>query len=204
MSDADLADGGQPTVVVEPRGRPRSRAERWCRTTRRDESGLAVLDVLVGMALFGLLALIALQSVSQYRGKVYMTGALSDLTDVREALEVERVARGYPEFVRTSGGWHQGCWGGTFEVPTDCVNLSKATKGNEVDLYAYYDRSVMEYFGFPGQESYYLCLSHYSNGGGASGSNFNDTGDAAVSYAGHLNASFKGDKLGCFGGGAAS
>ena len=45
------------------------KSERRARRRPDDEDGLALLDVLIGMAIFALLGVIAVSAVSQYRVK---------------------------------------------------------------------------------------------------------------------------------------
>ena len=52
----------------------RMHARRW----EKREDGLALLDVLIGMAIFALIAVIAVSAISQYRAKANVTAVVSD------------------------------------------------------------------------------------------------------------------------------
>ena len=54
---------------------------------REREDGLALLDVLIGMAIFALIAVIAVSAISQYRSRANFTALLSDAEHVRIAAE---------------------------------------------------------------------------------------------------------------------
>lgn len=51
------------------------------------EKGLALLDVLIGMAIFALVAIIAVTAISQYRARAYESGAVSDARQLGIAME---------------------------------------------------------------------------------------------------------------------
>lgn len=51
---------------------------------RRDRHGLAMLDALLGMAIFGLVCIIGVSGLSQYRARAYATQALSDVRGVSQ------------------------------------------------------------------------------------------------------------------------
>lgn len=54
---------------------------------RTGESGLALLDVLLGMAIFALIAVIAVQSMGQFRARAYQTATASDAQQLAVGLE---------------------------------------------------------------------------------------------------------------------
>ncbi len=61
---------------------------RLTRTSRRhDQTGLALLDVLLGMAIFALIAVIAVQSMAMFRSRAYVTGASSDAQQLATGIE---------------------------------------------------------------------------------------------------------------------
>lgn len=57
------------------------------RKVERAEKGLALLDVLIGMAMIALIAIIAFSAIGQYRARAYEAGAVSDARQVGIALE---------------------------------------------------------------------------------------------------------------------
>lgn len=66
----------------------------------RNEKGLALLDVLIGMAIFALVAIIAVSAISQYRARAYQNGALSDVKAVAtwmEAASTDSLTGAYPD-----------------------------------------------------------------------------------------------------------
>lgn len=62
-----------------------------------NEKGLALLDVLIGMAIFALIAVIAVSAISQYRARAYESGAVSDARQAGIAMEAAFTdGNGYP------------------------------------------------------------------------------------------------------------
>lgn len=57
------------------------------RREHRGDKGLALLDVLIGMAIFALIALIAVQAIGQFRARAYETSAKSDANQTSVAIE---------------------------------------------------------------------------------------------------------------------
>ncbi|MCP3420343.1 type II secretion system protein [Nocardioides pinisoli] len=57
------------------------------RRRRTDQSGLALLDVLLGMAIFSLIAVIAVQSMGHVRARAYVTRVVSDAMQVALGIE---------------------------------------------------------------------------------------------------------------------
>lgn len=54
---------------------------------RNGEGGLALLDVLLGMAIFALIAVIAVQAMGQFRERAFVTQATSDAKQVGTGIE---------------------------------------------------------------------------------------------------------------------
>ncbi|TGN64205.1 hypothetical protein EXE59_09765 [Nocardioides eburneiflavus] len=62
-----------------------------------DEQGSLILDVLIGIAIFALIAIIAVSAIGQYRQRTYEQGAVSDVQTLARALEAARIdGTGYP------------------------------------------------------------------------------------------------------------
>ncbi|KQP63154.1 hypothetical protein ASF47_19280 [Nocardioides sp. Leaf285] len=55
--------------------------------TGAKQAGLALLDVLLGMAIFALIIIIAIQSVNQYRQRAFQSAAQSDVQQASIGLE---------------------------------------------------------------------------------------------------------------------
>lgn len=64
------------------------------RAARRDERGLALLDVLLGMAIFALIVVIGVQNFSTLRNRAYTTQISSDLNQARNAIAGEMTKEG--------------------------------------------------------------------------------------------------------------
>lgn len=63
----------------------------------RREDGLAILDVLIGVALFVLISIIAATAINQYRARAYESGAVSDVKHVATVIEAAHIdADAYP------------------------------------------------------------------------------------------------------------
>ena len=107
------------------------------------EQGSLILDILIGMAIFALIAIIAVSAIGQYRERAYVQGASSDVNALGLALEAQ--------------------FTDTFQYPADATLPTAAsldstmTSGNEI---AVYDVK-------PDGESFTLCVVHKT--GGASG-----------------------------------
>src|SRR4051794_33614953 len=72
--------------------------------TRRVKSrkALALLDVLIGMAIFALIAVIAVVAMSRFRGNAFVTGATSDATSTAQYIEGYNTENGdYPASLGT-------------------------------------------------------------------------------------------------------
>lgn len=65
----------------------RLRARLEGRKIKKNEKGLALLDVLIGVAIFALVAVIAVAALSQYRARAYESGAVSDARQIGIAME---------------------------------------------------------------------------------------------------------------------
>lgn len=139
------------------------------------ESGLALLDVLIGMAIFALIALIALSSLSQYRQKAYMSGAQSDAKAIGTAVEAESINTGAyarcvtaatNDYVFTTGGT-AGAAVTTNQSSTACnqntgaglvtTPIGKVTSGNVVLGYKVYTATG-------NRTAFKFCVQHVSNG----------------------------------------
>lgn len=59
----------------------------FSRGARKDQYGLALLDVLLGVAIFALIAVIALQSMGKFRERAYMLRAVSDAQQLAIGIE---------------------------------------------------------------------------------------------------------------------
>ena len=64
---------------------------------REREDGLALLDVLIGMAIFALIAVIAVSAISQYRSRANVTAVVSDVKRIALQLEADFGTRDWPE-----------------------------------------------------------------------------------------------------------
>lgn len=56
---------------------------------RNGEQGLALLDVLIGMAIFALISIIAISAIGQFRARAFESGALSDARAIGVAAEAQ-------------------------------------------------------------------------------------------------------------------
>lgn len=61
------------------------------RHDREAERGSLILDILIGMAIFALIAFIAATAVGQYRQRAYKQGAMSDAKSLAEAMQASRI-----------------------------------------------------------------------------------------------------------------
>ncbi len=61
------------------------------RRVRDDQSGLALLDALLGMAIFALVVIIGVQNFSTLRGRAYVTAVSSDVKQVATVVEESRI-----------------------------------------------------------------------------------------------------------------
>lgn len=81
-----------------PTFRERLNARLEGRKIEKSEKGLALLDVLIGMAIFALIAIIAVSAISQYRARAYESGAVNDARAIGIALEAQYTdANSYPD-----------------------------------------------------------------------------------------------------------
>lgn len=143
------------------------------RDVRNGESGLALLDVLIGMAIFALIALIALSSLSQYRQKAYLSGAQSDAKAIGTAIEAESITTGtYPVCVKENGTEYQPFSGGTAANATTTegactgtgtavnTSLGKVTKNNHVVGYRQY--TITGTGPTANRLAFKFCVEHWS------------------------------------------
>lgn len=72
--------------------------------TRRTERGLATLDVLLGLAIFALVAVIAISAINQYRARAFENGTISDARTLGHVIEAEVIGEGseYPPDLETA------------------------------------------------------------------------------------------------------
>ncbi len=126
---------------------------------RNGETGLALLDVLLGMAIFALIALIAVQSMGLYRQRGYQSQATSAAKDLGLLLSAQFTNNNELPPVGTDTGppevtypdWGPGA------SPTDVSGIEGAnlTTGIEVGRYIVY----------PDQKSFAFCMIHRTDDG---------------------------------------
>ena len=68
---------------------------RHRREHRTNDTGLALLDVLLGMAVFALIAIIAVQSMGMFRERAYVTTAVSDAKQVGAGITATMTKPGF-------------------------------------------------------------------------------------------------------------
>lgn len=131
------------------------------RHPRLRQAGLALLDVLLGMAIFALIAVIAVQAMGQFRERAYVTQVTSDAKQAGTAIEAGRTEPGvnaYPAAVSPSG------------AEIDGLNL---TEGVQVGAYR------VDPVG-DGSDAFEICMEKPGNGAHA----VYDSGEGAVLAAG--------------------
>lgn len=112
------------------------------------EAGLAFVDAMVGMALFALVALIALQSQGQYRQTALMTGAVADARAAGVAIEADGA---YPNSIAHGSTSYVG------RFPDGSRNIAKFTAGNRMVNYVQITDSES------GQPGYAFCIQRNSS-----------------------------------------
>ncbi len=101
-----MVEGNKP--ILHLTGNPVMTPPRR-RGTARDHRGLAMFDVLLGMAIFALLAVIAVQSMGMFRERTYVTRAVSDAKQISVGIEAHRIHEdAYPETVASNGAGVRG------------------------------------------------------------------------------------------------
>lgn len=115
------------------------------RTTRpRDESGSLILDLLIGMAIFALVAAIVVGGVGAYRVRAYEQGALADAHSIAQAAEADS-DKGYPASLDASTlaglglNLSPGNQVGGYDVDGDSFALCVEHSTGTSDAYAIYD-----------------------------------------------------------------
>lgn len=118
------------------------RARLAARRDNKNESGLALIDVLIGLTIFALLVTIAITAVNQYRMRAYEAGALSDARQIGVAVESEATDAGrYPD---------------DLDASTLASLGVKMTPGNIVAQYEVH-----------GVETFSVCVEHRDDNGEA-------------------------------------
>lgn len=128
---------------------------------RRGEAGLAMLDVLLAMAIFALIAVIAAQGTAKVRERAYASQAIASVKDVSlllsaritndTALPAAGTMAGPP--ARTYPDWDGAA---TVASPTDLSGIEnfKMTAGIEVSRYVLYADA----------KSFAMCMVHRTGG----------------------------------------
>ncbi len=65
----------------------KSKIDARLEARRNGETGLALLDVLLGMAIFALIAVIAVQAMGQFRERAYVSQVTSDVKQLATGIE---------------------------------------------------------------------------------------------------------------------
>ena len=124
------------------------------RERRGTEDGLALLDVLLGMAIFALIVIIAIQSVGLYRQRAFQTAVTSDAQQSEAGMEGYYSAYGrYP---------YSGSGAGLISVArtaaADTQNAATFSANLGVNLTA--NVSVWSYWANHAAGNYMLCFVH--------------------------------------------
>lgn len=116
------------------------------RTGRDGEAGSLILDILIGMAVFALVSVIAVSGVSQYRERTFKAGAVSDANALGQALEA-----------RFTKAW---------DYPADQTALAvMLAEGGSLDGVVVSQNFAVEfYLRSDDSESFAVCVEHGSDG----------------------------------------
>ncbi|WP_460866528.1 hypothetical protein [Nocardioides pakistanensis] len=130
---------------------------------RRDgaeDKGLALLDVLIGMAIFALIAIIALSAIGQFRQRAFETSVTSDARSIGTTLEADFTTnQAYPDTSKLVGSNHgssaspevKATYGGGAAMVIDGLSL---TRGVTIKNYTNLDGAGVTGFKF--------CVEHTS------------------------------------------
>ena len=148
---------------------------RTQRQRHAGEDGLALLDVLIGMAIFALVAVIAVSAISQYRARAIRVTLMSDLQQIHMA--VEDYYSQHQAYPGMNGGGFQSLYiddpsagllqdtsNGAFATWLDSeVNLSPGVGAGFV--YALdYERLAPNEPAYAGARLFQVCISHKDGG----------------------------------------
>ena len=119
--------------------------------------GLALLDVLIGMAIFALIAITAVVALGQFRQRAFESQVLSDAQALSVAIEGQMTNGGqYPTELKGSATTPVEV---TVEAPATGFDLKHVlTKNNSLYGYKYVDPTPTT------PASFFLCIEHQSNG----------------------------------------
>ncbi|KQP63151.1 hypothetical protein [Nocardioides sp. Leaf285] len=156
--NATLTTDATANVAPVPTLRPglmaylRDRSAVRREATGAKQAGLALLDVLLGMAIFALIIIIAIQSVNQYRQRAFQSAAQSDAQQLAIGLEGYFTdSQAYP----AASGTGAAATVSAADLTAMGVNLTKGT-------------SVKSYVPVPATGSFSYCVVHKSGGTAAS------------------------------------
>lgn len=110
------------------------------RKAENGEQGSLILDILIGMAIFALIAFIAASAIEQYRERAYEQGAVSDANKIGTAVEA--------------------AFTDDFAYPSDATPLTPASVGVHMSK----GNNIAKYTVNEADETFSVCVTHVSGG----------------------------------------
>lgn len=88
--------------------------------TKRTQQGFGLMELLVVIAVTGLLSSLVVFTINTYQGRIRDAKRLSDLTQIRQGLELyQSQAGGYPDTRAWITGAQISCFGAKIAIPHD-------------------------------------------------------------------------------------